>query len=229
MIVSHRHKLIFVKTLKSAGTSIELELARHCGPDDIVTPIFPGIPGHRPRNWRGWFAPWRGVRRSGDLRKNLLECLRRDRIYNHIPARFARARLPADVWDSYLKVCVERNPWDKTLSHFHMFRNAAWHRHHDPELTLDRYLENRIFCHNAPFYCDTRGKPLVDRVLRYDRLDAELAGLFAEIGVPFEGLPQAKSTLRPDKRPYREVFGPRQTRIIADAFEHEISLHGWEY
>ena len=229
MIVSHRHKLIFIKTLKTAGTSIEMAMARHCGPDDILTPIFPAVDGHEDRNWQGYFAPWKGVHSQADLTKNLREFLQRKRTYNHIPARFARARLPSGVWDKYLKVAVERNPWDKTLSHFYMFRNASWHRHYDPKLTLDGYLAKGVYCYNSPFYCDVEGQIIVDRVLHYDRLADELPALFEDVGIPFSGLPHAKSGLRKDRRSYNEVFDTTQMRTIEKAFEREISLHGWEY
>ena len=39
MIVSHAKKLIFVKTRKTSGTSMEVSLSQVCGPDDIITPI----------------------------------------------------------------------------------------------------------------------------------------------------------------------------------------------
>ena len=39
MIVSHKHKFIFLKTKKTAGTSIELALTKLCGDDDIITPL----------------------------------------------------------------------------------------------------------------------------------------------------------------------------------------------
>ena len=39
MIISHKHKFIFIKPIKVGGTSIEIALAKHCGVDDIITPI----------------------------------------------------------------------------------------------------------------------------------------------------------------------------------------------
>ena len=39
MIISHEHKFIFLKTKKTAGTSIELALSQLCGPDDVIPPI----------------------------------------------------------------------------------------------------------------------------------------------------------------------------------------------
>jgi hypothetical protein len=39
MIVSHKYKFIFLKTKKTAGTSIEISLSRYCDEDDIITPL----------------------------------------------------------------------------------------------------------------------------------------------------------------------------------------------
>jgi len=39
MIISHEHKFIFIKTNKTAGTSIEIALSKYCGSNDIITPI----------------------------------------------------------------------------------------------------------------------------------------------------------------------------------------------
>ena len=39
MIISHSHRFIFIKSEKTAGTSIEAALSAHCSGDDIVTPI----------------------------------------------------------------------------------------------------------------------------------------------------------------------------------------------
>jgi hypothetical protein len=39
MIISHTNKYIFIKSTKTAGTSIEAALSNHCRGDDIVTPL----------------------------------------------------------------------------------------------------------------------------------------------------------------------------------------------
>ncbi len=39
MIISHTHKFIFIKSFKTAGTSIESTLSNYCSGNDIVTPI----------------------------------------------------------------------------------------------------------------------------------------------------------------------------------------------
>ncbi len=41
MILSVRHKFVFIKGMKVAGTSVEMALAPLCGPADIITPISP--------------------------------------------------------------------------------------------------------------------------------------------------------------------------------------------
>ena len=39
VLVSHRYKFIFIKTVKTAGTSIEISLSRFCGKDDVIVPF----------------------------------------------------------------------------------------------------------------------------------------------------------------------------------------------
>jgi hypothetical protein len=75
MIVSHEHKFIFLKTKKTAGTSIELALNALCGPDDVITPLTTIDEALREgkrgaRNWRrhGWWgsAPPEYSRKAGN-------------------------------------------------------------------------------------------------------------------------------------------------------------------
>jgi len=229
MIISHKYKFIFIKTAKTGGTSIEVFLSKQCGPMDIVTPIVPPIEGHHPRNYQGFINP---IPEIIDRPAKLLSALRRtlnsrEKFYNHMPASLVQKRVPGRIWNSYVKFCVERNPWDKVLSHYHM--HAA---REGGSLSLDEYLARGRFPINYFRYSDRSGaKVIVDRVLRYENLLADLSEVFAQLGVPFEGTLgiRAKSEYRSDRTPYQLVFNDQQRKIVEKAFAREIELHGYHF
>lgn len=202
MIISHKHKFIFVKTVKTAGTSIEIFLSQHCGPLDVVTPIIPHVEPHFARNHAGYF--------------------------NHMPAHAIRDRIGLDIWNSYFKFCVERNPWEKTLSYYHMKKSRE-----DKGLTFDRYLAGKEFPVNFPKYTEPgdQNKIVVNRVLYYEHLMEQLGQVLQELGIPFQGSlgVNAKSEYRNDRRPYHQVYTQEQAKLIHNIFSHEISLHGYNF
>ena len=143
---------------------------------------------------------------------------------NAKPARIIRHRLENKTWSEYTKFCVERNPWDKTLSHYYMLKDRA-----GGELSIDEYFGNADFCHNLPIYADNEGNVLVDRVLRYENLVEELSDVFSSLGVPFDGNlgVRAKSEHRPVKTSYEDVLSQKQVDLLRDIFADEIQLHGY--
>ena len=228
MIISHAHKFIFIKTAKTAGTSIEVFLSQQCGPNDVITPITPPVGGHQARNHAGFVNPIPEVRQG---RQRLIPALRHmftDRKFHaHMPATLVQQRIPTRIWNSYFKFCVERNPWDKVLSHYHMHAHRA-----GGSLSLDQYLAKGKFPINYYRYTNPSGtRIIVDRVVRYENLLNDLAEVFARVGVIFDGTlgVRAKSEYRSDRTPYQEVFNEDQRQQVARAFAREIALHGYRF
>ena len=131
------------------------------------------------------------------------------------------------MWNSYFKFCVERNPWDKTLSHYHMAKSRG------EVSSLDAYFQRGKFCRNYRLYTVGKRRPrlLVDRVLDYGSLTEGLGEVFDFLGVPFSGTLEAtaKSHYRSDRRPYQEVFNDHQRLIVTQHFKKEIDLHGYRF
>lgn len=228
MIISHKYKFIFIKTKKTAGTSIEVFLSQLCGDGDVVTPIRPQVEPHVARNYRALWNPLPEIvdssgRRSPSAIKNLLQG---KKYFNHIPAHVVRSRTPGKIWHDYFKFCVERNPWDKTLSHYHMINDRA-----GGNMTFDDYLDEGRFCINYPFYTGRHGNVIVDEVIKYETLMQDLTRVFAELEIPFTGSlgGRAKSEHRKDRRPYQQVFTDMQRRRIEVAFAREIEMHEYVY
>jgi hypothetical protein len=144
-----------------------------------------------------------------------------------MPAWLIQQRVPAHVWKSYFKFCVERNPWDKVLSHYYMAVSRA-----GGSLSLEQYLSKGRFPVNYFRYTDRSGaRIIVDRVLRYENLMNDLGEVFLQLNVPFEGSLgiRAKSEYRTNHAPYQSVFNEEQRRIVEHAFAREIELHGYRF
>jgi hypothetical protein len=99
-------------------------------------------------------------------------------------------------------------------------------------LSLDEYLARGRFPINYFRYTDSCGaKIIVDRVLHYENLVAELREVFSQLTVPFDGTlgVKAKSEYRTDRRPYQLVFNDEQRGIVENAFAREIEFHGYRF
>lgn len=240
MIISHKYRFIFVKTAKTAGTSLEVFLGRHCGEDDIITTTYPLVEGHRPRNYRRSFWPFPELlsfnyprdksvfceRRFFTPVRTFKDCYKRRRYHEHIPARILKQRVDPEIWHSYHKFAFDRNPWEKTLSHYNMQSQVR-----GGTMTLDQYFERGDFCINFPYYTDEAGRLMVDQVIKYESMEEDFGLLCQRLGIPWSGTlgVNAKSEYRSDHRPYTEVLTTAQADLITWVFQREIEMHGYRY
>lgn len=71
----------------------------------------------------------------------------------------------------------------------------------------------------------------VNRFIRYERLNQDLAEICEHLKIPFDGVlsEQSKTSYRADRSHYREVLTSRQAELVRRAFQQEIELHGFEF
>jgi hypothetical protein len=222
MIISHDYKFIFIKTNKTAGTSIEIALSKFCGPDDIITPI--ALEDEEIRCSLSYRGPQNYLESLPDDTHNEKRKLK---YYNHISAKEIRRLIGRTVWDNYYKFCFERNPWDRLISMYY------WRCRTEPRPTITEFLESefppRLKRMGYDLYT-IDGGVAVDKICRFENLHEELETIRNQLGIPEKlELPRAKSSYRKDTRNYREILNDIEKEKIAELFFEEINLFGYSF
>jgi hypothetical protein len=208
MILSFAHNFVFIKTIKTASSSIEVALSQLCTGDDVVTALYPEEPSHRPRNFASLG------------------------FSSHMPASIILAKIGAPLWRRLFKCTVERNPWDKICSWY------AWQKHlcalDEPfcefvELCNGRNRWPYLFPASSELY-SLNGEICVDYIMRYERLNEDFDTLFAgRFGLPRVALPRAKSGHRDRTRSYREYYSRRCKALVAERYAFEVANLGYTF
>jgi hypothetical protein len=213
MIFSHKYKFIFIKTNKTAGTSIEIALSKFCGPNDIITPIavedsaFRDSLGYRgAQNYRGE----NGIK-----------------FHNHMSAKEIKLKVGEKIWNEYYKFCFERNPWDRLISMYY------WRCQSEPRPSISEFLSSDVplllKLRGYELYTDN-GQIIVDKVCRFENISEELEMIRMHLGIPEQlELPSAKSKYRKDKRSYRDILSSAEKMQIEQLFSDEIKLFSYNY
>jgi hypothetical protein len=213
MIISHKHQFIFIKTSKTAGTSLEIALSAICGMADVITTISPidekarlemGIWG--PRNYEnGQGPPFRTHATAAEVEKNI----------------------GPEIWNNYFKFCFERNPWDKVISHYY------WQKRKIDYPNLRSYLDAGELLNIKGFeHYTLNGKVVVDEIYRFEHIDSAMDDISARLQLASSlKMPvyKAKSQFRTSKLPYQQLFTAEEAKIVGDFFHREIDLLGYSY
>jgi len=206
MLVSHSHKFIFIKTRKVGGSSVEKIIV-----DNFFDPSIDICTG----------SP-----RDGTPRTNTNNRL------GHIPWNLILKEVGSDVWNSYYKFTIERNPWDKIVSQYYWKAKGKG-------IPFEKWLEdgNQIAMGLSDWgrYSNIdEGKPVVDQVILYHNLHSELIKMFKDqfnLDLTQEMLDNTncKSGFR-DKKHYTEVFQTQQQiDKIANLFVKEVQFFNFIY
>jgi len=206
MIISHKYKFIFVKTRKTASTSIEVALSKLCTQEDIVTPINPKVEGHQPRNYGGFF--------------------------NHISLPKIKSKISPELYKTYYKFIFERNPWDKMVSYY-WYCKKRWNvTENFREFCLKCKKEN-IGNYSIPSDIDRysiNGKIDVDFIGRYESLESDFKKICRKLEIPFTGnLTREKSDFRQDQGHYFSYYDSETKKKIEQEFAREIKTFGYTF
>jgi hypothetical protein len=244
MIFSKKHRFIFIKGRKVAGTSVEIALSTICGPEDILTPI--GQADEVLRTQQG--AQAQNYSPDREAERAYIEELKRT------PARKVRKvhwpkgtfeqhmtlvrvlELCGDVRGEYRVVAIDRNPYSKVLSLANMQAATDYKvtgvMTSTPEALQDAIKD--LFATgavkklvNIKQYRGPDGK-LAAHVMRYENLADDFADFMKLLGITDPPvLPHAKKGLLADQIDPRDLLSKQQIETINTLFAAEFEEYGY--
>lgn len=228
MLVSHRHKFIYTKTIKTGGTSVESYFERFCMP---------------PEQWSLSHERNQSISEVGIVgyrgRQVPQGCL----YWNHMPAALIKQRVGPSVWESYFKFCVIRNPYDKVISAFYFFQHLQQgfvrfgdleHERARLESWLLRCVQQPRYAFSLPIDRDKymiNGRFCLDDIIRYENLTTDMARICQRLDLPWEPslLPKFKAGIRPPSAKVNDLYTPTAKKIIQAIFAFELKFFGYTF
>jgi hypothetical protein len=234
-IVCHSRKFIFLKTRKTAGSSIEFWLAPHLDPDTDLVKLWDDNERLDPDLKKRFNGLSSQVRLVVKRAVTLTPIFRQ-----HMLAADVRRFVGARKWREYRKITIVRNPWDRTISAW------RWSDHLNgisrslsdfiSDMERDKELARTIVSarirhrrmgkfDNWPFYA-IGDEIVADDIIRYESLETDARPLFARFGITGEDLPRAKSGIRKPSDGM-QLLTPDIVERIAVLQKREIEAFGY--
>ena len=244
MIISHSKKFIFIRSRKTAGSSIGLSLLRYLSSGDIVRGyIESGFKyGIKPPDWNKSLL----YLRPKDFKSNVPRVKAYNRFvkirtaYNvsstHMSAKQIKELVGCDVWEKYFTFTIERNPFERMIS-FYFWRIKDLKAPPSFNEFIDSlFLKNEEWLKinnlngysNLPFYT-IDGRTCVDYIAKYENLSTDIKYIFERIGLSFdEWLPFEKKGVRPKDKNLKNMYNKNSIQKMEDIFNKEIFLFNYK-
>lgn len=230
MILSHAHRFIYIKTYKTASTSIEAALSQVCGPDDVITEASEQLRGARKQRAAQNYRLDHPAVPKRALWKKLLG--RPERYYHpsigyyeHMPAWRVRTYVGEDIWRRYYKFSFERNPWDRQVSWYHYKTKSKTNK---PAFDVFNRDRKRAYVENFDLYTQA-GEIVLDFVGRYEDLDAGFARVLAEIGLTDQVTLPRTNVSKVKDVDYHSYYTPQSREEIGRWYRREIEHFGYVF
>ena len=219
MIISHKYKFIFIKSFKTAGTSLEIALSKFCDKEDVITPLISEDESIRKK------LNYRGPQNYQDMTE-------------HMSAQEIKQKIDPEIFHNYLKFVTVRDPFDQIISAYY------WHNESKKKERKLFFFKKReksfaeffkikaknIYKDEYNRYTDNN-VVIVDKFLKYENLKEDIANLSKRLKFPVDlnnalsGI-KAKSSARPKNTKTPEL-GENYKKKIRELAKNIILLHNY--
>ena len=207
MIVSYRHRFIFVAVPKTGTHSVRHALRAHMGPDDI----------EQARLFVEKQFPFPELARVG---------------HGHLSFEEVRPFIGEEAFASYLKFAFVRNPFDRFISYcaFATSKQGSFDR--DPQGVMRHFLfvapphHHMVFRPQHSFLVDPAGNLQADMLGKVEEMQASYDAICGRLGIATTALGRENSSRRGD---YRDYYDQELIDGVAALYARDLDLFGYDF
>lgn len=214
MIISFRHRYVFVHIPKTGGTSLSLALEEKLGKDDFSVGDTPKARNRRKR--------LQGVKSTG-------------RIWKHSTLKDIPGLIDEATLDQMRVFTIVRNPWDRMVSYYHWLQAQ---RFDHPVVALSKSLDFSAFLHDPQvgksFRCSpypsyvtrTNGREHCDLYLRLEHLKEDVGQLETLLDTRIGPVPHTNQS---ERGPYQKIYSDADAEKVAQISASDIARFGYRF
>ena len=177
MIISHKYKFIFIKTRKTAGTTIEYNLSKYLGKNDIICPSEQA--NYLSQNYiqQTSLSKFLATLKLKNFSKKFYF-----KFTDYIHAIDIKKKIDKKIYQNYFKFCVEREPIDKSISFYFMRKNSPNSNYKRKNMSWTEFVNKKRFPVDTNFYTH-KNRLIIDKIIRYENLETELPLILHNLGI----------------------------------------------
>lgn len=228
VMISHKHRFIFIKTKKTAGSSVE----------EYFEGILMGVP-------EGGFSEVTLERVTEDSyvsSRTIYQGEAKGFLPSHASSGQILSALGPERFESYIKVSCVRNPWDQIVSFF-WWKMSLYPYAHRIIIRLPMALIRKIF---AYWFIKSRKKidalsftaqleidgvlPKMN-IIRYETMSEDIKKICEDLGIANLSLeiPNRKTTQRKQSTPYQAYYSRHLRDSVAKSRELDLVNFGYSW
>jgi hypothetical protein len=204
MIVSKKHNFVFIKTRKTAGSTLEKLYRPLLGDEDYCS----------------------GSSRDENPAKNMPEGTNGHVGWEHIKNQYCNDKW----WEEAYKFTIERNPWDKVVSSYYWHQKIKPQEY--AGMDFEKYVLTCQLLPMDYHHYANRGTLMVNNVYKYEEIDKMYAELNDKFGFNITTIEVFGTRMKGDirkERDYKKLHTPRTIEFVERFFKPTIDLLGYTY
>jgi hypothetical protein len=205
VIISFRHKFIFVAIPKTATHAFRVALRPKLAPNDWEQCVL----------FEKKFFPVEALKNIG---------------HGHLTCRQVKPFLLPEIWENYLKFCTVRNPFERFVSYCKFVNRDNDLMEKNPLETMKQIISDKIthdkilFRPQVEFITDEDGKLMADYICRFEDLQNDFDKVCEKLNFPKVELQKINAT-NPANR--TEIFDSELREMVEDFYRRDFELYGY--